>query len=446
MIVDDLSLSKTLGKGAFGEVYLGTKQGTQKQFAIKKIDKKFTSNPKAKKYLDNEISILRDISHPNIVKLYDVKETSSFYYLVTEYCNGGSLSDCLETYIEKYNKPFPEEVVQFLMRQIVSALSYLHKKTILHRDIKLDNILVQFDDENDRKKQNLLKAKVKMIDFGFARYLKKEEIAMSTLGSPINMDPGILRKLNKMANSRDYGYDEKADIWSLGTICYEMLIGKCAFDANSMKDLVRKVEKGDYLIPKTLSKEAVSFLNGMLQYDFKRRLTAAQLYRHKFLRKNYNEFTRIDPNELKKNLKGSKIRINTKINQSIWEVFGGYSDILDSINENEILENASEEENKEEENAIKKEEEEKKIEKKNNKYESDNFKFENGLKDNTIIIRREPSKQENINGKLLEEEFQKVYEMVNDDFIYIEPKLIPIIPGDDPAVINKVSDFCDNNL
>ena len=193
MIVDDLALSKTLGKGAFGEVYLGIKQGTQKQFAIKKIDKKFTSNPKAKKYLDNEISILRDINHPNIVKLYDVKETSNFYYLVTEYCNGGSLSDCLETYVEKYNKPFPEEVVQFLMRQIVSALSYLHKKTILNLDIKLDNILVHFDDENDIKKQNLLKAKVKMIDFGFARYLKKEEIAISTLGSPINMDPGILR-------------------------------------------------------------------------------------------------------------------------------------------------------------------------------------------------------------------------------------------------------------
>ena len=387
MIVDDLTLNKTLGKGAFGEVYLGTKQGTKEEFAIKKIDKKFTSNPKAKKYLDNEISILRDISHPNIVKLYDVKETFNFYFLVTEYCNGGSLSDCLKKYIKKHNKPFPEEVVQFIMKQIVSALYYLHKKTILHRDIKLDNILVQFDDENDRKKQNLLKAKVKMIDFGFARYLKKEEIAMSTLGSPINMDPGILRKLNKMANSRDYGYDEKADIWSLGTICYEMLIGKCAFDANSMKDLVRKVEKGDYLIPKTLSKEAVSFINGMLQYDFKRRLTARQLYWHKFLRKNYNEFTRIDPNELKKNLKGSKIRLNTKLNQSIWEVFRGYSEILDSINENEILEITSEKE------------------------------------------------------KLLVEKFLKMYELVNDDFIYIEPKLIPIILGHEPADINKDYDF-----
>ena len=226
-----------------------------------------------------------------------------------------------------------------------------------------------------------------MIDFGFARYLKKEELAMSTLGSPINMDPGILRKLNKMENSRDYGYDEKADIWSLGTICYEMLIGKCAFDANSMGELIGNVEKGDYLIPKTLSKEAVSFINGMLQYDFKRRLTARQLYWHKFLRKNYNEFTRIDPNEIKKNLKGSKIRLNTKLNQSIWEVFRGYSEILDSINENEILEITSEKE------------------------------------------------------KLLVEKFLKMYELVNDDFIYIEPKLIPIILGHEPADINKDYDF-----
>ena len=97
------------------------------------------------------------------------------------------------------------------------------------------------------------------------------------------MDPGILRKLNKMDNSSEYGYDEKVDIWSLGTICYEMLIGKCPFDAESMKDLVKKVEKGDYFIPTTLSKEAVSFLIGMLQYDLKKRMTAKQLLRHKFI-------------------------------------------------------------------------------------------------------------------------------------------------------------------
>ena len=82
MLVDDLTLIKALGKGAFGEVYLTSKQGSQQKFATKKIDKKYAANPKAKKYLDNEILILKNIDHPNIVKLYDVKETSHFFYLV----------------------------------------------------------------------------------------------------------------------------------------------------------------------------------------------------------------------------------------------------------------------------------------------------------------------------------------------------------------------------
>ena len=428
MLVDDLTLIKPLGKGAFGEVYLTSKQGSKEKFATKKIDKKFTLNPKAKKYLDNEIGILRDIDHPNIVKLYDVKETSQFYYLVTEYCNGGGLSDCLEQYQEKHNKAFPEEIVQYLMKQIVSALRYLHNKTILHRDIKLDNILVHFENEEDRRNKNMLKAKVKMIDFGFARYLKKDELAYSTLGSPINMDPRILRKLNKMAHSNEYGYDEKADIWSLGTICYEMLIGKSPFDAESMKELVTKVEKGDYFIPNFLSKEAVSFLNGMLQYDFKKRLTAEQLYRHKFINKKYKDLTKLDLGELKKkNIKGSKIKINSKVNQSIWDVFGNgqCSVILEEYyypGDDSSFE------------------------------ENPNTKGKKGGKENEVppedppLIKRNSTVQEPLNQKALEQEFMKVFEMVNDDFIYIEPKLIPIIPGDDPAIINKVSEFSDDNF
>jgi len=429
MLVDDLTLIKPLGKGAFGEVYLTSKQGSKEKFATKKIDKKFTLNPKAKKYLDNEIGILKDIDHPNIVKLYDVKETSQFYYLVTEYCNGGGLSDCLEQYQEKHNKAFPEEIVQYLMKQIVSALRYLHNKTILHRDIKLDNILVHFENEEDRRNKNMLKAKVKMIDFGFARYLKKEELAYSTLGSPINMDPGILRKLNKMAHSNEYGYDEKADIWSLGTICYEMLIGKCTFDAESMKELVRKVEKGDYFIPNFLSKEAVSFLNGMLQYDFKKRLTAEQLYRHKFINKKYKDLTKLDLGELKKkNIKGSKIKINSKVNQSIWDVFGKGQCSVFLGNVNPQVDPPFEEgPNKPDENK--------------------NIKSGNIVKpEGPPIIIEDPIVKKPLNQKALEQEFMKVFEMVNDDFIYIEPKLIPIIPGDDTAVINKVSEFSDDNF
>ena len=422
MLVDDLTLIKPLGKGAFGEVFLTSKQGTKQKFATKQIDKKYAANPKAKKYLDNEIMILKDIDHENIVKLYDVKETSQYFYLVTEYCNGGGLSDCLEKYKEKNNAAFPEELVQYLMKQIVSALRYLHSKRILHRDIKLDNILVHYDSEEDRVNQNIMKAKVKMIDFGFARYLKKEELAYSTLGSPINMDPGILRKLNKMEHSKEYGYDEKADIWSLGTACYEMLIGNCTFDADSMKDLVSKVERGNYFLPATLSKEAVSFLNGMLQYDFKKRLTAEQLYRHKFLNKNFKDLQRINLKEIKNHIAGSKIRINTKLNQSIWNVFGdGHcSTVLEEVDSEDMIDPSSDSST-------------------NNSGTIDNI----NIKPNPVIIKPDERK---LNEEELKKEFLKVYESINDDFIYIEPKLIPIIPGDDPAVINKVSEFNEDNF
>ena len=420
MLVKDLTLLKCLGKGSFGDVYLTSKQGTKQKFATKQIDKRFTTNPLGKKYFDNEKNILNELDHPNIIKLYEVHETTQYHYLVMELCNGGGLSECLDFYQKKYKKPFSEEVVQYLMRQIVSAINYLHNKNILHRDIKLDNILVNFDNEEDKKKKNMLKAKVKIIDFGFARHLQSGDLAYSTLGSPINMDPGILRKLNKMENSRNYGYDQKADIWSLGTICYEMLIGKCTFDAESMKELLSKVESGNYFLPTTLSKEAVSFLNGMLQYDLKKRLSSEQLLNHKFLTKPYSDLTKINIKEASKNIVGSRIIINSKKNQSIWAIFETEEENLDEMYD------IPEETNKMAmKNNFVKDEEEDKVKK----------------KEDDIIIDKEI-----IDEKTIKKEFLEAFEAMNDDFIYIEPKLIPIIPGDDPAVINKVSEFSEDNF
>jgi serine/threonine protein kinase len=412
MLVGDYTLTKSLGKGAFGEVYITSKQGTQEKFATKKIDKKFARNPKAKKYIDNEIKILKSIEHENIIKLYDQLETSQYYFLVTEYCNGGGLSDCLEYHINQYHKPFSEEVVQYLMRQIVSGIRYLHSKHILHRDIKLDNILVKFDTEEDKQKKNMLKAKVKIIDFGFARYLDPKELAFSTLGSPINMEPGILRKLNKMENSRNYGYDEKADIWSLGTICYEMLIGHCTFDASSMKELLSKVEAGNYLLPTSISKEAASFLNGMLQYDPKQRLNAEKLYSHHFLTKDYKSLTKMNLNNVQKHLYGANLKINSKKNQnSIWVIFEE-EESLDSISGGDMI--STEDNDK-------------------SKVDDENPK--------PIIEPIKTVNEYQMDEKSIMREFQNAFDEMNDDFIFIEPKLIPIIPGDDPAVISKISQF-----
>ncbi len=321
MIIGDLNLIKPLGSGAFAHVYLAIKQGTEEKFATKLINKKYTVNPKAKKYIDREITIMKDIVHENIIKLYDVKETSKSFCLVLEYCNGGSISDCLDQYQEEHNAPFPEELVQYFMRQIVSALKYLHDKRIIHRDIKLDNILIHYDSEEDKKKNNLIKAKIKIIDFGFSRFLKKGELTNSIYGGAIYPEPRIIRILNKMEHSKDYGYDEKADIWSLGNIFYEMLTGTCAFVGESMKDLIQKVEIGYYFLPSTLSMEAASFLNGMLKYDPKKRFSAEQLFRHQFLNKNVKDFHKINLNHIKENVIGSKIKMNTKLEQSIWDIF-----------------------------------------------------------------------------------------------------------------------------
>ena len=317
MIVDNLTLEKCLGKGAFGEVYLTSRKGDDKKYATKKIDREEVEKGEGIKYLKNEIIILQYLRHPNIVRFEEVKKTKKHYYIVMEFCNGGELSKALEKYIEKYGKPFSEEIVQHLMRQIIDAFKFMHERKIIHRDVKLDNILLNYETEEDKKNLNLMKAQVKIIDFGFSCKIDKSGLQFTALGSPINMDPIILKKLNASSKKeRQLGYNQKADIWSLGTICYEMLIGKSAFDADDMEDLVNKIENGSYNVPTNLSHEVVSFLNGMLQYEGNNRLTADQLSRHSFLTKNVKDFTPLSLN------KTNKVMNTKKLNQSVWAIFG----------------------------------------------------------------------------------------------------------------------------
>ena len=147
----EYKLENKIGKGAFSEVYITKKTGEDKLYATKKVLKETLSNTRIKQYFNNELHILKNIEHPNIIKLYETKETYNSYFLIFDYCNGGPLSSCLEKYKIKNKKPFPQDLVQFFMRQIVDGLRYIHNMKILHRDIKLDNILVNFNQKKISK-------------------------------------------------------------------------------------------------------------------------------------------------------------------------------------------------------------------------------------------------------------------------------------------------------
>ena len=283
-----------------------------------------------KKYLDNEIKILKQLHHPHIVRFENLLASNSNYYLIMEYCNGGDLTGCLQKYKNLYHEStFSIDIVQYLMRQIVDAMKYIHSLKIIHRDIKLDNILLSFNNEQDKKNLNLLSASIKIIDFGLATKLEGLNLAYSVLGSPINMDPLILKKFDKAGGYKVLeGYNEKADIWSLGTVFYQLLTGEVLFLSHSMKELMKKVEEGNYVIPinKNFSKEAVSFLNCMLQYKPEDRLSINELEQHDFIVKNVNEFTQADFKQIFNKLDNKGLRINVKENKTIARIFNASGD------------------------------------------------------------------------------------------------------------------------
>ena len=136
MKVDNYILEKCIGEGAFGEVYITKVAGDDKTiYATKKLDRPTIDQSQAKKYLENEIKILRYLNHPNIVKYKDLKKSKNHYFVIMEFCNGGELKKALQKYIEKYDQPFPEEIVQHFMRQIIDAFNYVHARKIIHRDV-----------------------------------------------------------------------------------------------------------------------------------------------------------------------------------------------------------------------------------------------------------------------------------------------------------------------
>ena len=298
--IGDLTCVKSLGKLTAGDIILYKQNKTDKFYAVKMIDKSITRQSNLFKYLVSELQLLKKLNHPNIAKLIKLidNETQTHLLLVMEYCNDGTLSECLEKFKKFKGKPFTEEIVQYLTKQIVEALIYIHDNNIIHRDLKLENIMVHFDNNNDKENLNMMKAKIKIIDFSLSKQLEsKNALTSSLLGTPLYMSPNILKQYGANKNLKNLRYGTEVDIWSLGCICYELLTGNNVFKAHSLDGLINNIKEGNYRIPNNVSLEFMYFLNSMLQYDGKKRSTAKELLKSEFLTKNVKDFKYYNGND-----------------------------------------------------------------------------------------------------------------------------------------------------
>jgi serine/threonine protein kinase len=280
VLIDNYCLTELIGKGSYGEVYYTKKYNEPNNiYATKKMKKEKVEAQDYWKYFTNEINILRGIDHKNIIKIKDLKKTTHHYYIVMEYCNGGTLKENFRKYKNKYGKPFSEKIIQHIIRQIVEAVNYLHSKNIVHRDLKADNMLLNYYTKEAQDNLDILNSDLKIIDFGTSTYKSKisknetEKMLQTVVGSPLTMDPVILKMYIGESNGV-IPYNEKIDIWSLGILCYYLFTGNFPFIEAKLNDLLKAIEKGDIILPSNISVEAISFLIKMLEYSPDKRASA----------------------------------------------------------------------------------------------------------------------------------------------------------------------------
>ncbi|XP_062328223.1 serine/threonine-protein kinase ULK2 isoform X2 [Osmerus eperlanus] len=264
----EYSRKDLVGHGAFAVVFKGRhRKKTDWEVAIKSINKKNLS--KSQILLGKEIKILKELQHENIVALYDVQETPNSVFLVMEYCNGGDLADYLQA-----KGTLREDTLRVFLQQIAAAMRILNSKGIIHRDLKPQNILLSY---MGRRKSSISGIRIKIADFGFARYLQSNMMAATLCGSPMYMAPEVIMSQN---------YDAKADLWSIGTVIYQCLVGKPPFQANSPQDLRMFYEKNKTLqpiLPRETSPPLGDLLLGLLQRNQKDRMDFDMFFSHPFL-------------------------------------------------------------------------------------------------------------------------------------------------------------------
>ncbi|ODV85282.1 hypothetical protein CANARDRAFT_212833 [[Candida] arabinofermentans NRRL YB-2248] len=263
-------LGKTLGKGSTGRVLLATNVNTNQNAAVKVISKSILNSADKDANSDSdqglsfgierEIIIMKLLNHKNVLRLYDVWETDKALYLVLEYVEGGELFDLM---VE--SGPLPEEIAVEFFKQIVLGVSYCHSLGICHRDLKPENLLLD-------KQFN-----IKIADFGMAALELNEKLLETSCGSPHYAAPEIVSGLQY--------HGSESDVWSCGVILFALLTARLPFDDENIRDLLQKVQKGEYELDEDISNEAKDLISLMLTVDPEERIKTRDILKHPLIKK-----------------------------------------------------------------------------------------------------------------------------------------------------------------
>lgn len=262
---DAYTTGKTLGEGAFSKVKEAKNNSNNQVYAVKIVNRPSLSEEDIKG-LQQEISILKEINHPNIIKLYDVFYEPEKIYLITELMSGGELFDRI-VQKEYYN----EQEARDVCRNLFAALNYCHERKVAHRDLKPENLLLTSREDDNN---------LKLADFGFAKKCPSSHCCLTQCGTPGYVAPEIL-------NGIPYG--TKADMWSIGVILYILMAGYPPFNGNNQRELFRLIKKGRYEFHRqywsNISGEAKDLVSKLLVVNPSNRFTSSEALQSEWMNK-----------------------------------------------------------------------------------------------------------------------------------------------------------------